>query len=112
MASAKAAVDEAQILKSIEPFSKALQKTVGQIWKMFVMRYVAKGLGEIFLAVFVTWIGWYFLRSDHRLWMLPFFIVSGVFIYDAIQLLINPWYFAMNDVAVRLKSEQLFLKKR
>jgi hypothetical protein len=105
-------ISEEDVLKHLKPFSEALSKSVGQIWKIFVMRYVAKGLGEVFLSGFVVWIGWYFLHQNNRLWMLPFFIVAGIFLYDAIQLLINPWYFAMNDVAVRLKNEHLFFKSK
>lgn len=102
---------ESEIQKALEPLSKALSKTAGQIWKMFVMRYVGKGIGEIFLAIFITWIGYHYLNAHHAIWVIPFMIVSAVFIYDAIQLLIDPYYFAMNDVAVRLKSEHLFFKK-
>lgn len=109
MATASKTAQE-EVLKSLEPFSKALSKTVGQIWRMFVMRYIAKGIGEIFLSVFIVWIGWYVLDGTHRLWLIPFLVAAGLFVYDAIQLLIDPQYFAMNDVAVRVKSESLFLK--
>ena len=99
-------------IKDLEPLSKALSKTAGQVWKMFVMRYVAKGLGEIFLGAFIAWVGWSYLHQNQRLWVIPFLVVGALFVYDAIQLLIDPYYFAMNDVAVRLKSEQLLYTKR
>ena len=106
---AKKPTTEGEALAKVEPLAKLLGKTAGQIWKVFVMRYVGKGLGEIFLAVaLVVVCHGYF--GYNKWMMLGSFVISGVFVYDAIQLLIDPWYFAMNDVAVRLKSEQLFLK--
>jgi hypothetical protein len=109
MAAASKTTQE-EVLKQLEPLSKALSKSVAQIWRMFVMNYVAKGVGEIFIAAFLVWVAEFFLGTHHHLYMIPFFLVAAAFAYDAIRLLINPYYFAMDDVMVRLKSEQLFLK--
>lgn len=109
-ASKTTAADKKSAVNSLEPIAEALGKAAGQLWKMFVMRYVAKGLSEIFIALFIIWTSNYFLLPTQKIWHIPFFLVAGVFVYDAIQLLVDPHYFAMNDVAMRLKSEGFFKK--
>lgn len=109
-ASKKEVPTEGEIEKSIAPISEALSKSVKEIWKMFVMRYIAKAVGEIFLAGCTVGLTFYYL-GGHKMWQLLPLSIAAVFIFDAIQLLLNPYYFAMNDVAVRLKSEQLLWKK-
>lgn len=99
-----------EALKELEPLSKALSKSAAQIWKMFVMRYVAKGIGEIFLAIATVLITHSYYAHD-RLGMLISYTIGSILVYDAIQVLVNPHYFAMNDVALRLKAEQLTWKK-
>ena len=102
--------DKEDVMKQLEPFSKVLGKSVAQIWRVFVLRYVARGIAELFLAAFIVYVGWYVLNGDHRMWMLPFMLAGGLFVWDAIQVLIDPYYYAMNDVLLRIKSESLFLK--
>lgn len=97
-------------LSKIEPIAKLLGKTAGQIWKIFVMRYVAKGVSEVFIALVIGGLGYNLLHLTHPLWMLAPFGIAALFIYDAIQLLVNPYYFAMDDVAMRLKNENIFKK--
>jgi hypothetical protein len=101
---------DSDLMRNLEPFSKALGKAAGQVWKIFVMRYVAKGVSEVFMAFVVSFVSYKSLNAHHSLWMLMPYIVSTILIYDAIQLLINPFYFAMNDVALRLKQENIFKK--
>lgn len=99
---------EAEALQKVEPIAKLLGKTAGQLWKMFVMRYIAKGLAQVFLAVFLNVICYIYLNHQHpyNLWMIIPLAVGGVLVYDAIQLLANPYYYAMNDVLFRLKAEK------
>lgn len=97
-----------EIVKMLEPFSKALGKAAGQVWKVFVMRYIARGVSELFLAGAVVYIGHDFIPVSHRPLLIIPYLIASVFIYDAIQLMINPYYFAMDDVAVRLKQENIF----
>ena len=104
---AKAIPTEQEALTKVEPIAKLLGKTAGQLWKVFVMRYIAKGVAQIFLAIFLNWVCYIFLWHQHsyNYWMLIPLIVGGILVYDAIQLLFNPYYFAMNDVMYRLKNE-------
>jgi hypothetical protein len=106
MATKATAPTNDEALKKIEPLAKLLGKTAGELWKIFVWRYIAKGLGEVFLAIFGSWVGWAYLHQNDRLWVIPFLCVSGILIFDAIQLLVNPRYFAMNDVIDRLNAER------
>lgn len=111
MPSSKPVPDEEEALQKIEPIAKLLGKTASQLWKMFIMRYVAKGIAQVFLAVFINWVAYIFLWAPHKYWMLAPLGVGGILVYDAIQLLANPYYFAMNDVLYRVKTEKLFGSK-
>lgn len=99
---------EADALQKVEPIAKLLGKTASQLWKIFLFRYIAKGVAQIFLAVFINIICFVYLTHSHpyNLWMLIPLAVGGVLVYDAIQLLVDPYYFAMNDVLYRLKTEK------
>lgn len=99
---------EAEALMKVEPLAKILGKTAGQLWKMFVMRYIAKGIAQIFLAVFINVIAYIFLWHQHayNYWLLIPLFIGGVLVYDSIQNLANPYYYAMNDVLYRLKTEK------
>ena len=104
---AKKKVNEEDVLKTLGPFADGLKKTVGQLWKIFIMRYVAKGLSELFVAGVIAWITTDKLYTHHWVYWLciPLPIVL-LFCLDAIQLLINPAYYAMNDVIERIKKER------
>src|ERR1035441_3736221 len=91
------ATTEAEGKAAVEPLAKLVGKATSELWKIFVWRYIAKGLGEVFLAVYGSYVGWIYLHQNDRLWVIPFLCVSGILIFDAIQLLFNPRYFAMND---------------
>lgn len=109
MAAAKKPVPtEAEIQQQVGKISDLVGKSVGQLWKMFVMRYIAKGIAQAFLAVFINLIAYVYLNHQHpyNLWMLIPLALGGVLVYDAIQLLANPYYYAMNDVLFRLKAEK------
>ena len=107
MAAKKKDIDQDEVTKQVASLSKTLQKSIGQIWQMFVMRYVAKGLAQVFLALFINIVAYIFLWQTHRYTMLIPLGIAGVLIYDAIQLLTNPHYYAANDVLYKVKTEQL-----
>ena len=104
----KPVTTEAEALAKVEPIAKILGKTAGQLWKIFLFRYIAKGIAQIFLAVFINVVAYMYLNHLHPYnpWMLLPLAAGGVLIYDAIQLLVDPYYFAMNDVLFRLKTEK------
>lgn len=104
---AKEPISEEDVIKQIAPLSKSLQKSAKELWGMFVKRYLAKGLAEIFLAVFINVVAYMFLWQDHKYWVLLPLGIGGVLIYDAIQLIVNPQYFAMHDVIYKLKTEKV-----
>lgn len=95
------------VLKNLEPLSKTLKSTVGEVWKIFVKRYIAKGVSELFAAIVISVISVMLLWAKHRIWILAPAGVVTFLIFDAIQLLINPAYFAMNDVIDRIKKEKI-----
>lgn len=77
---------------------------VERIWSTLVRRYRAKGFAELFLAIFVSGASWFCLDLNgwNRNWLLLPLLISGAIVYDAIQLIVNPQYFAANDIAYRL----------
>lgn len=97
-------VDEKEALGKVEPIAKLLGRTAGQIWQIFVKRYIAKGVAELFAATVITILTLDKLWAHHWLYWLciPFPIVM-LLAFDAIQLLINPAYFAMGDVENAIK---------
>lgn len=97
-------VNESDALGAVQPLAKALSKTAGQIWQIFVKRYIAKGVAEMFSAIVITVLTLDKLWAHHWLYWLciPFPIVM-LLAFDAIQLLINPAYFAMGDVESAVK---------
>lgn len=97
----------ADAIKGLQPLAKVLQRTAEQLWKIFVMRYVAKGLSQVFLAVTLSGFSYLLLHRNHLIWITPFVVASLVLAYDAIQLLVNPYYYALNDVILRLRNEHL-----
>lgn len=100
---AKKVVDEKEAVDKLQPVAKLLGKAAGQVWKIFVMRYVAKGISELFAAAVIIWVTTDKLYANYWLWWLIPFAISVILAFDAIQLLVNPYYFAMDDVEKTLK---------
>lgn len=96
-------VDEKEALAKVEPLAKLLGKTAGQIWKVFVKRYIAKGVAELFCACVITWLDFDKLWTHHFGWFCIPFAVVLILMFDCIQLLINPAYYAMADVENAIK---------
>lgn len=91
-------------LGALAPLAKVLKSTVGEVWKIFIKRYVAKGLAELFAAIVISGMSVVLLHITNWLWI-PFpFVV--VLMFDAIQLLVNPAYFALNDALERINDER------
>lgn len=104
MPSKKGPVDEQKAENMLVPFSQTLGKAAGDIWKIFVRRYTAKAVAELFVAIVGTVITLDKLWAHHWVYWLciPFPIIM-LLAYDGIQLLINPAYFAMGDVEETIK---------
>lgn len=100
-----ATTTEAEGISAVTPLASIVGKTAGELWKIFVMRYVAKGVAEIFSAIVISAVSLRLLGTT-TLWLFaPGFLIT-VLIFDAIQLLVNPRYFALGDVMERIKQEQ------
>ena len=101
--SKKQPVDEQEAMNKLVPFSETLGKAAGEVWKIFVRRYLAKGAAEIFVSIVTIIVATDKLWTHHFwYWCIPFVVVMFL-AYDAIQLLIDPAYFAMGDVEDTLK---------
>lgn len=90
-------------INSLGPLAKAVNKTAGGLWSIFVRRYIAIGAGELMAAAAVVGVSlWLFPHKS--LWLLvPFAIAIGL-TYDAIVNLINPHYPAMDKVIEKVSG--------
>jgi uncharacterized membrane protein len=97
-------VNETDALVAAQPLAKALGKTAGQIWGIFVRKYFAKGVAELFAAIVITTVCVDKLWTHHWVWYITIpFPIAMLLVVDAIQLLINPHYPAMGDVENAIK---------
>ncbi len=95
--------DTSKILGELGPLADVLKTTAETVWKAFVMRYVARGLGEVLVAIFISLLSIRLLGTT-TLWLfVPGALVTLV-LYDAIQCLVNPTYWAMMDAMSKLKD--------
>lgn len=92
-----------EVLSSLQPIADALKVAVTEVWKMFVRRYLAKGVSELLVAGAITAAAIYKLSSSNWIW-LPFG-VALLIAFDGVQLTINPSYYAAGDIIERLKDE-------
>jgi hypothetical protein len=100
------ATTKAEGLAAVEPLAKLLGKLPGELWKIFVMRYVAKGAAEVVIGGAFIWVASLKLWTNHfPYWCIPA-VLTAILFFDAIQLLINPRYFAMNDIIERVNAER------
>lgn len=92
-----------KILSELGPLADILKTTANVVWKAFVMKYVARGLGEVLASIFLAALSIRLLGTT-TLWLfLPGALITFV-LYDAIQLLVNPTYWAMMEAVVRVKE--------
>lgn len=92
-----------EALKSLGPLATLVGKSAGSLWKVFVRRYVAIGLGEAFAAAWVVWVSTWLLGTSTPLLLIPFGL-AGLLGYLAILNLINPHYPALGDVVSRVQE--------
>lgn len=91
------------ILKSLEPIATALKVTVEKVWGIFVRRYLAKGISQLLVAVAITAAAIAKLGDSNWIW-LPL-AIALLIAYNAVNLVINPDFFALTDIVERIKEE-------
>lgn len=96
-------VDVDAVQKALEPLSKGLKVAVSELYSVFVRQYVVKGFSELFTAILLVVIA-YFLAPSVHYWALIPLAVSVYLVYDVIHLLGNPKYFALEDIAKKVRQ--------
>ncbi len=94
-------MSEKDILDKLQPLANVLKVAVEEIWKILIRRYVAKAISEIVLALIV--IGVSFWKIGNSNWI---FLPLGLMllpIYDGINLLVSPAYYALREIMERVK---------
>jgi hypothetical protein len=98
-----ASTEVEKALSSLGPLAQVVGKSAGYLWGIFIRKYVAIGLAQLVTAVGVSWISLWLL-PDKSMWLFVSFGIAGIFLYCAIVNLINPQYYALNDVIVKVKD--------
>lgn len=92
-----------EILQDLEPLAKVLKVGVGELWSIFVRQYVVKGISELFTALVLF--GAAFLLKDFiHYWALIPVVVGIYLVYDTINLVGNPKYWAIDDITKKVKE--------
>lgn len=99
----KALTATEEVLGKLQPIADALKVGVSELWKIFVKRWLAKGASEMLVAVCITVAA--IIKLGESNWVFLPLGVALLIAYDAINLLINPEYFAIADITNRLKDE-------
>lgn len=95
-------MESKEIIKLLNPIAETFGVAVKELWKIFVRKYVVKGLSELFTAlIFIT--ATLFLYHLNQ-WTSLILIVPIVLIYDAINLLGNPSYWALEEIINKVKN--------
>jgi len=92
-----------EAIKTLGPLATVLQKSAGELWKIFVWRYRAIGLAMV-TSAFLLIAGTVWLWGAHSPALAPVGIVSIGLVGFAMYFLISPHYLAMNDVVVRVRQ--------
>lgn len=92
-----------EALKSLGPLAQLVGKSVGSLWSIFVRRYVAIGVSELFGAVYTVYVGIWLLGPNSLYLFFPL-ALAGFLAFLAIQNLVNPHYPALGDVVTRVKE--------
>ena len=100
------------MLKRLEPIVKIMGVAVGEVWKIFVQRYVVKGMRLVFAGIISAIIAY----ALHKILfpISPIFILviivpiifGSVMIFMAIPYLFNPRYFALQDLAKQIRENR------
>lgn len=103
MATSKTSKAADDAIKSLGPLAELLNKTAGDLWKIFVWRYIAIGISSLVVAI--LGMGYLMFLLGARNWwlMLPFPFFLGL-VYWSLQNLINPYYPAMDNVIEHVKG--------
>lgn len=97
----KSTTDKA--MESLGPLAQLLNKTAGDLWKIFVWRYIAIGVSSLIVAVLGMGYLMY-LMGPRNPWLLFPIAIFLSLLYWALQNLINPYYPAMNDVIKHVQA--------
>lgn len=99
----KALIDTDSVTKALEPLAKGLKVAVSELWGIFVRQYVVKGLSEGFTAILLL-VTAHFLKNSIHYWALIPVAIAIYLIYDVINLLGNPKYYALEDISNRVRD--------
>lgn len=94
---------EKDIAGLLQPLADGLKVAVGELWGIFVRQFVVKGISELFTAV-VLCTGAYYLQPHIEYLALIPVVLAVVLVYDAINLLGNPKYYALNDITKKVQK--------
>lgn len=82
--------------EKLKPIADKIGIAVQELWKVFVKRYVAKGVSEIVIALLLDGLAIYKLGGSN--WVLiPLFLMM-IPLYDGVNLLISPGYYALKEI--------------
>lgn len=97
-------IEEATVAK-FGPIAKVLGKTTGYVAKIVILRYVAKGVSEVFAAAIIAAVSIRLLGTV-TLWLFVPGAMVALLLFDAIQLLICPQYYALRDAIDFIQQER------
>lgn len=103
MADSKVTKDVQEAMKSLGPLGKMVGRSAETLWKIFVRKYVAMGVAQLVSAAGILGIS-FWLLPNKSLWLFLSFGLAGIPLYCAINNLINPQYFAMDDVITHVQD--------
>ena len=95
------------VTKLLQPIADTFKVAVTELWKIFVRHYVVRGVSELFTALILIVIAgavWDGFTTNEKYWAIAPLLVGVVFIYDAIQLVGNPQYYALDEIIKKVKN--------
>ena len=95
-----------EVLKNLEPIAEALKIGVGEIWQVFYRKYLVKGLSELVVIVILGVIIYltYHIKTVNS-FTVPICTIAGLgYLFDAINLIGNPKYYALTEIYDLLKK--------
>jgi len=93
------------LLKLLKPISDIVGVAVDKLWSVFVRKYIARGISELFLAVIISVIAFYF--KDINVCVAGVLaIAAATFVFSAIQLVVNPSYYALMEITNKIKENR------
>lgn len=89
--------------KAIESVADVLGVAVTELWTIFVKQYVVRGITELFTAIILFTVAYLIKDLVHWYALIPAGI-GLLFVYGSIPLLVNPKYYAIDDVYDKVKN--------